>query len=104
MVEKSKLNNNDPEYDADDLSMDDVSDQESIENPSYEELFDKNEELEASLLRLKADLDNALKRSFSEVEKAHKYGIEKLLIELLPVIDNLENALTNISSKGLLMS
>lgn len=100
MVEKSKLNNNDPEYDADDLSMDNVSDKESIENPSYEELFDKNEELEASLLRLKADLDNALKRSFSEVEKAHKYGIEKLLIELLPVIDNLENALTNISSKA----
>merc|ERR1711998_581924 len=31
------------------------------------------------------------------VEKAHKYGVEKLLLELLPIIDNLENALTNLS-------
>jgi molecular chaperone GrpE len=44
-----------------------------------------------------ADLDNALKRTLSEVEKAHKYGVEKLLLELLPIIDNLESALTNLS-------
>ena len=70
---------------------------ENIETPTYEELFDQNEELEKSLLRANADLDNALKRTFSEVEKAHKYGIEKLLIELLPIIDNLESAISNLS-------
>ena len=62
----------------------------SIGTPSYEELIDINEGLEKSILRYKADLDNALKRTISEVDKAHKYGIEKLLFELLPVIDNLE--------------
>ena len=68
--------------------------------PTYEELFDQNEELEKSLLRANADLDNALKRTFSEVEKAHKYGIEKLLTELLPIIDNLESAINNLSENA----
>ena len=73
---------------------------ENIATPTYEELFDQNEELEKSLLRANADLDNALKRTFSEVEKAHKYGIEKLLIELLPMIDNLESAISNLSENA----
>ena len=34
---------------------------------SYEELLDKKEELEKSILRANADLDNALKRTLSEV-------------------------------------
>ncbi len=67
---------------------------------SYEELLDKKEELEKSILRANADLDNALKRTLSEVEKAHKYGVEKLLVELLPVIDSLEHALNNLSAEA----
>ena len=67
---------------------------------TYEELLDKNEELEKASLRAKADLDNALKRTLSEVEKAHKYGVERLLSELLPVIDNLEHALNNLSDNA----
>ena len=69
-------------------------------NPTYEELFDKKEELENLLLRANADLDNAFKRTLSEVEKAHKYGTEKLLTELLPIIDNLESALNNMSENS----
>ena len=85
------------EYSNEDDISKDLSESESNETPSYEELFDKHEELEKQLLRSNADLDNALKRTLSEVEKAHKYGVEKLLLELLPIIDNLENALTNLS-------
>jgi molecular chaperone GrpE len=87
---------------SDDLEND-ISDAEGNEDfgtPSYEELFDKNEELEKQLLRSNADLDNALKRTLSEVEKAHKYGIEKLLSELLPIIDNLESAIANLSKNA----
>ena len=70
-----------------------------------EELEESNEvsdeeritELEDTILRLRAELDNSQKRSVAEVEKAHKYGIERLLLELLPVIDNLEHALKNLS-------
>ena len=85
---------------VEDLNTNDSSESEGVGTLSYEELFDKNEELEKQLLRLNADLDNALKRTLSEVEKAHKYGVEKLLLELLPIIDNLENALTNISKNA----
>ena len=88
--EKDLENNNDVKEEAD----------ENVGTPTYEELFDQNEELEKSLLRANADLDNALKRTFSEVEKAHKYGIEKLLIELLPIIDNLESAISNLSENA----
>jgi molecular chaperone GrpE len=83
--------------DCDDTVSEALSESDSNGNPSYEELFDKHEELEKQLLRSNADLDNAIKRTLSEVEKAHKYGVEKLLSELLPIIDNLESALTNLS-------
>ena len=88
--EKDLENNNDVKEETD----------ENVGTPTYEELFDQNEELEKSLLRANADLDNALKRTFSEVEKAHKYGIEKLLTELLPIIDNLESAISNLSENA----
>ena len=70
---------------------------ETIETDSYEELLDKKDNLEKLLLRATADLDNAIKRTASEVDKAHKYGVERLLNELLPVVDNLEHALEKLS-------
>ena len=79
------------------VDPDDSEAKENLGSPTYEELVDINEELEKSVLRANADLDNALKRTVNEVEKAHKYGVEKLLVELLPVIDNLEHALNNLS-------
>ena len=91
---------NGKEKDLEDSNVVKEEAEENIGTPTYEELFDQNEELEKSLLRANADLDNALKRTFSEVEKAHKYGIEKLLIELLPIIDNLESAISNLSENA----
>ena len=82
------------------LELDQKSDtksDESLETDSYEELLEKNDNLEKQLLRATADLDNSIKRTASEVEKAHKYGVEKLLSELLPVIDNIEHALDKLS-------
>jgi len=98
---KDKKNNKLNVEDKADTSSENITEEsENIGTPSYEELIDKNEELEKSLLRANADLDNALKRTLSEVEKAHKYGVEKLLSELLPVIDNLEHALNNLSENA----
>ena len=70
---------------------------ETIETDSYEELLEKKNNLEKLLLRATDDLDNAIKRTASEVDKAHKYGVERLLNELLPVVDNLEHALEKLS-------
>jgi len=90
ILEESSCNGNLVEEDVEDLDLELGS----------EDLNEKVKGLEEALLRSRADLDNAFKRNISDVEKAHKYGIEKLLIELLPVVDNLEHALTNFSNKS----
>ena len=51
------------------------------------------ERAEDDLLRVKAEMQNLRRRTEQDVEKAHKYGIEKFSTELLGVIDNLERAL-----------
>jgi molecular chaperone GrpE len=38
-------------------------------------------------LRAKAEMDNLRRRNTKDVENAHKYGIEKFVNELLPVLD-----------------
>ncbi|MEG3134616.1 nucleotide exchange factor GrpE [Rouxiella sp. T17] len=46
-----------------------------------------------SLLRAKAEVENLRRRTELDIEKAHKFALEKFAGELLPVIDNLERAL-----------
>jgi molecular chaperone GrpE len=46
-----------------------------------------------SLLRAKAELENIRRRTELDVEKAHKFALEKFSGDLLPVIDSLERAL-----------
>mgnify|MGYP001340405987 FL=1 len=79
----------------DDIHSD--SETEELEEPNEVSEDERISELEDTVLRLRAELDNSQKRSVAEIEKAHKYGIERLLLELLPVVDNLENALNNLS-------
>ena len=40
-------------------------------------------------LRAKAEMDNLRRRNAKDVENAHKYGIEKFVTELLPVLDSM---------------
>ena len=40
-------------------------------------------------LRAKAEIDNLRRRNTKDVENAHKYGIEKFVTELLPVLDSM---------------
>ncbi|AJI94907.1 nucleotide exchange factor GrpE [Yersinia ruckeri] len=46
-----------------------------------------------SLLRAKAEVENIRRRTELDIEKAHKFALEKFSSSLLPVIDNLERAL-----------
>ena len=78
----------------DDIHSDSETELEELNEVSEDERIS---ELEDTVLRLRAEIDNSQKRSVAEVEKAHKYGIERLLLELLPVVDNLEHALNNLS-------
>lgn len=63
-------------------------------------LLEKNDELEKKLaefenryLRLQADFDNSRRRSKIEAEANEKYRAQKLIIDILPAVDNFERAL-----------
>ena len=46
-----------------------------------------------SVLRVKAEMENLRRRTEIDVEKAHKFALEKFVNELLPVLDSLDRAL-----------
>ncbi len=46
-----------------------------------------------SVVRAAAEVENVRRRTAQDVEKAHKFALEKFANELLPVIDSLERAL-----------
>lgn len=68
-----------------------------IDESIHEELEQAKKELEECeerYLRLQAELQNTLRRNKKEKEEAARYRSQSLATELLPVIDNLERALT----------
>ena len=50
-------------------------------------------EQQDSVLRARADVENARRRAEMEVEKARKFALERFAGELLPVVENLERAI-----------
>jgi molecular chaperone GrpE len=44
-------------------------------------------------LRAQAEMENVRRRSAKDLENAHKYGLERFVNNLLPVIDSLEKAI-----------
>lgn len=52
-------------------------------------------------LRERADLENYRRRMQKEKEELQKYGNECLLLEILPVLDNMERALEHASEESL---
>ena len=50
----------------------------------------KAEENWELLLRTKAEMENLRRRTQIDLENAHKYGIEKFVSELIPVMDSME--------------
>jgi molecular chaperone GrpE len=58
------------------------------------ETMEKLRDTHERLLRASADLENYKKRAAKEREEVQKFGIEKVLKDLLPVMDGLDRALT----------
>lgn len=51
------------------------------------------ESLKDQMLRIQAEAQNVRRRAEQDVEKAHKFGVEKFANEMLPIVDSLERAL-----------
>lgn len=54
------------------------------------------EKLREQLLLSQAEMQNLRRRAERDVEKAHKFALEKFVADLLPVVDNLERAIAAI--------
>ena len=81
----------------------DIEEQKQVEDP-LEDAIARVQELEAQLaetakkeqdllLRTRAEIDNIRRRTEQDVEKAHKFALEKFAKDILNTIDNLERAL-----------
>ena len=57
------------------------------------ELMDKIKDEHDRVLRATADLENFKKRAAKEKEDVQKFGVEKLLKDFLPVVDNFDRAM-----------
>ena len=68
-----------------------ISEEEKLEVSPEEKI----EELEDKLLRTVAEMDNMRKRSDKERSEAYKIGASIFIKDMLPIIDNLQRALTS---------
>jgi molecular chaperone GrpE len=63
-----------------------------------EKLQQQVAEANDQVLRVQAEMQNVRRRVERDVENAHKYALDKFSADLLPVVDNLERALSSISA------
>ncbi|MDR3478565.1 MAG: nucleotide exchange factor GrpE [Gammaproteobacteria bacterium] len=80
--------------------MQDEQEAELLDHPSYPELQKRLTESEEKatqywerLLRMQAETDNAARRAERDIANAHKYALEKFVLDLLPIIDSMERSL-----------
>lgn len=58
---------------------------------------EKINELTDTAVRAQAEMQNVRRRAERDVENAHKFGLEKFVNDLLPVVDSLERGLDTLS-------
>ena len=63
-----------------------------------EELQEQVSKANDQVLRIQAEMQNVRRRAERDIENAHKYALDKFTADLLPVVDNLERALSTIDA------
>ena len=89
-IDEDKNDNND-EGNNEENPENNISEEEKLEISPEEKI----EELEDKLLRTVAEMDNMRKRSDKERSEAYKIGASIFIKDMLPIIDNLQRALTS---------
>ena len=84
-------NDTDDEGNNEENPENNISEEEKLEISPEEKI----EELEDKLLRTVAEMDNMRKRSDKERSEAYKIGASIFIKDMLPIIDNLQRALTS---------
>jgi len=103
--DQTPKNDIDTSLDEDQVTLNDVEGEQISEQ--VDDQSARIAELEAQLvdtkeqaLRTAAEAQNVRRRAEQDVEKAHKFGLEKFVNSLLPVVDNLERALEASHAEG----
>jgi len=65
-----------------------------------EEATDVADRSRDDVLRIRAEMENLRKRQARELENAHKYALDKIALELLPVRDTLEMGVAAAETEG----
>ena len=98
IVDKDKMKNRSKQDDADQsVDHQDVEKQQTPEDQSElsldEQLAKSQEEASKNwdkVLRLQAEIENLRKRTFRDVENASRGSIERVMMEMLPILDSFE--------------
>ncbi len=67
---------------------------------ALEEALADVEKFKDTALRAEAEMQNMQRRTARDVENAHKFGLERFLQNLLPVVDSLEKAIESTHQAG----
>ncbi len=91
--EKMEKDLNYNEEDLEKVDSEEAIDAEIVDDENVEEAVDEVALLNEQLLRLRADFANYKRRAEEDKLRAASYGVEKLAVDLLGVVDNFERAL-----------
>jgi molecular chaperone GrpE len=89
-----------PDADAVQKELEELKIQLEFSQSKGRELMEKIKETHEKMLRAVADLENFKRRAQKEKEEVQKFGVERLLKDLLPIPDNLDRALEHARSAG----
>ena len=109
----SRETENDQQTDQEEVKTDEtvvneteVSNEEIEQELLEEEQVSETEQLQQqvadandNVLRIQAEMQNMRRRAERDVENAHKFALDKFSADLLPVVDNLERALSAIDAE-----
>ncbi len=102
-ADENRNENVDEELKAEERAGEPVAEQQGGGAPDPETDADsadgRIQELQDQMLRLQAEMQNVRRRAEIDVEKAHKFALEKFVKELLPVVDSLEKAVESTENR-----
>ncbi|MBL4682787.1 MAG: nucleotide exchange factor GrpE, partial [Pseudomonadales bacterium] len=93
-LEKAKVDNSEPSEQKRDESSQEETEEVTLESLQLklEQAFEETMKYKDVALRAEAEMQNVRRRATIDLENAHKFGIEKLVQNILPVVDGLEKA------------
>ncbi len=80
------------------LEQEGAAGEEAVAELDTEALNEALQQAKDQTLRTQAEMQNLRRRVDRDVENAHKFALEKFVGELLPVVDNLERALSTLDA------